>query len=142
MPSKSSLGGLLSHPLVLSFYMPAVIIAFSMGLLVPVLPLYAGGFGLSYGLVGVIMASESLGTLLADVPAGLLAKRLGLAGGMRVGLACMSLSTGALFWAGSIPVVVACRLIAGFGYSASVVDSGWSGAFRRSIGEYVQEPLE
>jgi MFS family permease len=117
MQPKSSLGGLLNHPLILSFYMPAVIVAFSMGLLVPVLPLYAGGFGLSYGLVGVIMAGEALGTLIADVPAGVLVKRLGLSGGMRLGLACMALSTGALFWAGSVPVVVVCRLMAGFGYS-------------------------
>jgi len=117
MTAKHSVHDILSHPLILSFYLPAVIIAFSMGLLVPVLPLYAGDLDISYGLVGLILAAEALGTLIGDVPAGVLVPRLGLGRAMGLGLACMAISTGTLFWAGSVPEVVACRLIAGFGYS-------------------------
>ena len=117
MPVKRFLDDILTHPLILSFYLPAVIVAFSMGLLVPILPLYAGGFSASYGLVGLVLAGEALGTLIADVPAGVLVRRLGLRGAMGLGLGCIALSTGALYWAASIPGVVFCRLIAGFGYS-------------------------
>jgi MFS family permease len=117
MPAKRFLDDILTHPLILSFYLPAVIIAFSLGLLVPVLPLYAGDFSASYGLVGLVLAGEALGTLIADVPAGVLVRRLGLRGAMGLGVGCMALSTGALFWAGSIPGVLFCRLIAGFGFS-------------------------
>jgi MFS family permease len=117
MPAKQALRDILSHPLILSFYLPAVIIAFSMGLLVPVLPLYAANLDVSYGLVGLILATEALGTLIGDVPAGVLVSRLGLSRAMGLGLACMGISTGALFWAGSILGVVVCRLIAGFGFS-------------------------
>jgi len=110
-------GHILHHPLILPFYLPAVFIAFSTGLLVPVLPLYAGDFQVSYALVGLVLAGEALGMLLGDIPAGMLVRRLGLKGAMSLGLGCIALSTGALFWAGSIPEVVAYRLIAGFGFS-------------------------
>jgi MFS family permease len=105
------------NPLILPFYLPALITAFSMGVLIPVLPLYAGDFNVSYGLVGLVLAGEALGMLLGDVPAGLLGHRLGLKGTMLLGLGCIALSTGALFWAGTIPAVVLCRVIAGFGRS-------------------------
>jgi len=38
------MGDILHHPLILPFYLPALLTAFSVGLLVPVLPLYAADF--------------------------------------------------------------------------------------------------
>ena len=121
------LGAALLHkirrdPLILPFYLPSLIIAFSKSLLVPVFPLYARDFGISYGLIGLILAGEALGTLFSDVPAGMLMRRLGNKNTALLGLGCTGLSTLALFWAGSIPEVLAYRLISGFGmalYSVS-----------------------
>jgi MFS family permease len=110
----------LRHPLILPFYLPSLILAFSQGLLIPVLPLYAKAFKVSYGLIGLVVAGESLGRLLGDVPAGMLLRRLGKRGrnanahAMLWGLGGAMLSTLALFWARSIPEVVMCRLLTGF----------------------------
>ena len=45
----------LSHPLVLSLYVPSTIFSFCQGMLMPVLPLYANSFGASYELVGLVL---------------------------------------------------------------------------------------
>jgi len=101
--------------LLLSFYLPALTVACSQGMLIPVLPLYAKGLGTSYVVVGLVLAAEGLGMLLGDVPAGMLLRRLGRKGAMLVGLLCTMLSTAALFWTTSAAQVIACRLVAGFG---------------------------
>ena len=63
--------------LILPVYVPTLILAFCRGMLVPILPLYARSFDVSYGLVGLVLAAEGLGTLAADIPAGLLLRRIG-----------------------------------------------------------------
>ncbi len=84
-------------------------------MLVPILPLYAKDFGISYGLIGVVLAGESVGMLLFDVPSGLLLEFLGRRRAMLAGLGVALLSTLALFWAGSVSLAVLCRLLAGCG---------------------------
>jgi MFS family permease len=111
----SQLKETLRHPLFLSLYAPWLLFAFAHGLLIPVLPLYAAGFEVSYGLIGVVLAGEALGQLAGDVPAGLLLRRLGNRRVMVIGLGLVALSTAALFLAGSIWLVFVLRLVAGFG---------------------------
>ena len=106
---------LLRNPLILPFYVPSLIFAFSQGLLTPVLPLYAGEFKVSYGLIGLVLAGEALGTMLGDIPAGMLLRRLGDKPVMIFGLTCAALSTVALVWVDSIFIVFTLRLLAGFG---------------------------
>ena len=108
---------LLRNPLILSFYLPTLILSFSQGLLVPVLPLYAREIETSYRLVGLMLAGDGLGMLLADIPAGLLLRRLGNRASMLLGIGSILLSTVTLFWAGSAATVLACRLVTGFGMS-------------------------
>jgi MFS family permease len=105
----------LRHPLLLPFYAPSFILAFSQGMLVPILPLYAASFDISYGLIGLVLSAEAFGMLLADLPAGMLLRRLGERRAMLLGLLCISVTTAALFWTQSIPALIAYRLIAGFG---------------------------
>jgi MFS family permease len=107
--------------LILSFYLPALVLSLSQGLLVPVLPLYAREIETSYRLVGLMLAGDGLGMLLADIPAGLLLRRLGNKGTMLLGIGSILLSTVALFWAGSAGAVLACRLVAGFGMAQYAV---------------------
>lgn len=105
----------LHHRLALSFYVPALLIAFAHGLLLPVLPLYVADFNVSYGLVGLVLAGDALGTMLGDVPGGLLLRRLGHKRLMAWGFVAIALATVALVWAQSIWLVLALRFAAGLG---------------------------
>ncbi len=60
----------------LALYVPAALLAFCRGLLVPTLPVFADSFGISIALVGMVLAAEATGMLLADAPAGYLVSRL------------------------------------------------------------------
>jgi MFS family permease len=103
--------------LILSLYLPTFIFAFCQGLLTPILPLYAVGFEVSYGLIGLLLAGEAIGMLLGDIPAGLMMERFNQKRGMLFGLGCATLSTVALFWAASVPEALIYRLITGFSLS-------------------------
>ena len=106
---------MLRHPLVLSFYLPSLLLAVSNGLVVPVMPLWAKELSVSYSLIGLVLSGQGIGMLLGDLPAGMLARRLGQKRAMLLGVACTALSTAALFWARSVPVALLYRLLAGFG---------------------------
>jgi MFS family permease len=107
--------------LILPLYLPSFLFSFSHSLLSPVMPLYALEFNVSYGVVGLVLASEAIGMLLFDLPAGMLLRRLGQKTSMMVGLVFVGGSTAGLFWASSISMVVACRIVAGFGAAMFVV---------------------
>ncbi len=106
---------LIRHPLFLPFYIPSIFAAISIGMLQPIIPLYASDFEVSYGLVGLVLAAEALGTLLGDIPAGFVLRRHGQKFSMLAGLTLSGVATTGLFWAGSIPVVIGLLLISGVG---------------------------
>ena len=103
------------NPLVLSFYLPSFLLSFGTGMMIPVLPLYAADFEIAYGLIGLVLAAESLGTWLGDVPAGMILRRLGDKRNMMVGIGLLGLSVVALFWTTTVGQVLLLRLLAGFG---------------------------
>jgi len=105
------------NPLVLPFYLPALVMALTNGILLPIMPLYAKTFTASYGLVGLMLASGAIGALLADVPSGLVQRRLGSKTGILAGLCCIVFSTLALSWARTAGEVVAYQLLTGLGTS-------------------------
>ena len=102
-------------PLLLSLYLPSLLLSVCNGLLIPTLPVFASGLEVSYGLVGLILAGESLGMLFADVPAGLLIARFGRKRSMIIGLAIAAFSVLALAFTTSAVQVVLLRLLAGAG---------------------------
>lgn len=101
--------------LTLSVYLPTFILSLCRGLLIPVLPVYASSFGVSYSLIGFILAGEAVGTLVADVPAGGLLRRLSGKWAMVLGISLVGLSVLALVWAGTVWEVLAYRFAAGVG---------------------------
>ena len=105
------------HPLILPLYLPTLLIAFSWGVREPILPLYIRDFNVSYNVVGLVLAAMHLGMLATDLPSGLLMARFGKRRLMILGIACGTVGSAGLLWAGSIPVVFACRLLSGFGYA-------------------------
>ncbi len=83
----------------------------------PILPLYAADFEIGYVLIGLVLAGEGLGTLIADVPTGLLQRRFGNKQVMMMGLLIKSISILLLFAAPTVWMVFLLRLVAGFGRS-------------------------
>ncbi len=103
--------------LILPLYVPAFLFSFSHGLLVPILPLFAQSFNISYALIGLILASEAIGMLIGDLPAGMLMGRMGQRTSMIIGLSLVGLSTTFLFFTNQIIMVIILRMIAGLGVS-------------------------
>jgi len=88
--SKLTIKTLLRNPLVLPVFAPTLLISFGSGMLTPVWPLYAASFGASYSWIGLVLASRGMGTIIGDIPAGVLVSRLGQRRLMLVGLACIA----------------------------------------------------
>ena len=84
--------------LFLSVYAPALILSVCRGLLLPVLPLFARSFEVSYSLVGVVLAADGIGTLLGDVPAGVVVRRVGEKRAMLWGWAAFWRGFSACWW--------------------------------------------
>lgn len=99
--------------LALSLYLPSLIYAVCQSMLRPVLPLYASAFDVSYGLIGLLLAGQGIGFLIADIPAGMLLRRFGTKQVMIVGIVGVALSTVALFGAATLPQAVLMRVVGG-----------------------------
>ena len=107
----------IKHPLFLSLYLPSLLAFIAVGLRTPILPLYAGELTEAYGLIGLLVAAEGIGTLMADLPVGALVRKLGPRWGMIIGLAIEAGATVALMWVESIGVAVVLRLASGIGFA-------------------------
>lgn len=101
--------------LILSLYLPSFLLAFGMGMLIPILPLYARSFGISYGLVGLVLASQGIGTLLGDVPSGILMGRIGHKLAMIAGTGVLAASMVAMGLARSVPELIMYGFASGLG---------------------------
>ena len=62
---------------ILSIYVPAFFIFLGMGIVSPILAIYARSFQVSFALVSLAISMYAVGRLIADVPVGLLSDRVG-----------------------------------------------------------------
>jgi MFS family permease len=102
-------------PLLLAVYVPTAIFSLCDGLLVPTLPLFVASFDVSLATVGLALAGEAVGMLLADLPAGWLLGRVApkaamLAGGLLTASAVLLTTI-----APTLATVVVLRVLAGAG---------------------------
>ncbi len=104
-----------SNPLILPVYAPTLLLAFGGGMLTPIAPLYASNFGASYFWIGVVLASRGLGTIIGDMPAGVLVSRLGQRRLMLSGLAAIALCGFAISQATALWQLVLFGLVEGIG---------------------------
>ena len=111
--AKSS--GQSRHSLLLPVYLPTFLLSLTEGLLLPILPFYALTFDVSYGMAALVIAAAGIGTMVADVPAGLVLGRLGLKPTMIIGASLVMLATFALAFAQMFPELILYRFIAGIG---------------------------
>lgn len=104
--------------LVWSVYVPSFLLSVGQGILIPVLPGFAKQeMAATIGLIGVVIAARHIGTMIFDVPAGILVTRLGLRRTMLGGVILFGI---AAVWAGISPNVtslIAARLLAGVSFA-------------------------
>ena len=51
----------LRNPIVIPIYLPTLLFGIAMGMVKPILPLYAADFNISYVLIGLVVGAESVG---------------------------------------------------------------------------------
>lgn len=101
--------------LVLAVYLPTALLALGQGLLLATLPLFAADLGVGYMAISLITSAAALGTLVTDVPAGVVLHRLGLRRSMLLGCSLVIVGTMALAYPLSAEGIVGLRLLAGVG---------------------------
>lgn len=112
--------------LILPVYVPSLLLSAGQGILVPTLPLFAQDrFSVNFSLISLVVAAAGLGTLVSDVPAGMLIERWGrkpvmIAGTLAAAVATILMGTSAPLAAmvGIFPAylfLVLLRLVAGGG---------------------------
>ena len=108
---------LLRNPIIFPVYVPTFLLSFCRGLIIPILPLYAKSFDISYALVGVILAAEGIGSIIGDLPTSIVLNKLGRKNAMILGVLLVAFSGVGLFFAPSVIAVLILRLISGVGAS-------------------------
>ena len=101
--------------LILPIYLPAFLLAFAHGSLIPTLPSYAKLFNPSLRLIGLVVAMRTIDILIADVPTGILLERIGRKLSMLIGAAVLGLSTLGVGFAHTFFELVLYQLMAGVG---------------------------
>jgi MFS family permease len=101
--------------LILAVYLPTALLAFGQGILLVTIPVYAASLGIAYTAVSVIAAAAAIGTLLTDVPAGVVLQRIGLRRSMLIGSAMVVLGTFGLALPIPVEAMVVLRVLAGIG---------------------------
>ncbi len=96
-------------------FVPTAFLAFGQGLMIPVLPLYAKEAGGSYGLAGLIVSAAWIGTMLFDLPTGLLLPKFGFRRAMIAGAALFALATTMLGLVHLTPELIVLQFIGGIG---------------------------
>jgi MFS family permease len=95
-----------------------------MGMLLPVLPLYAATFGVNEATLGLVITVFGIGRLLIDIPAGLLAERLGRKVLMCGGPVLLAVGSLGCALADGFAWLVAFRFMQGLGAGAYMTAAG------------------
>ncbi len=96
-------------------YLPSLLMAFGIGMIVPAVPLLGKTFGVSIGLAAQVVTAQVLGRALTMIPAGLLIDRLGLRLGMIIGAAIGLLSALLTALSTSFWLILVAQFLWGFG---------------------------
>ena len=111
-PSISS-GGFSRSSLLWTLYIPSFLLQIGVGMLIPVLPSFIEEMGVGIGLVGLGVSGVLIGTMIFDVPAGLLVGRFGHKQTMLVGTALLGVVALVTAFTTNFPALMALRLLSG-----------------------------
>ena len=103
--------------LVLPIYLPAFLFAIGQGAAIPILPLLALDMGLSVPMAGLLVGLRSVGSLLFNIPAGMLVARVGERRAMIIGSALLTVVAIGIGTRPSVGVLVVLVLLMGAGWS-------------------------
>ncbi len=101
--------------LLYAVYVPTFILALSQGMLSLLLPVYVVDLGLSYSLIGLVLAGYGIGTLIGDLPAGGLQDRIGNRLSMIIGICVMGMGMLALSRSDRFILLLLCGISIGAG---------------------------
>ncbi|MSQ09142.1 MAG: MFS transporter [Dehalococcoidia bacterium] len=102
--------------LIWTVYAPSFLLALGQSILIPVLPLFAKDeMGASIAMVGVAVAARELGTMVFDVPAGLLTARFGTKNSMLIGVAIFAVSAVGAALSFNLGFLILMRVVSGLG---------------------------
>ncbi len=111
------------HPAVLLFYLAAFFQGIPHGVIPPLLPPLSSGLHLSLAEVGLVPAVFALTRLLSDLPAGLLAGRLGTFRLMLIGMGLGCLGNAVAALAPNFTTLLAGRAVAGAGHGPVAISN-------------------
>lgn len=127
-----------------SVYLPSLLFGVGQGAIVPVIPLAARHLGASVATAGLVVAFVGVGRIVGDLPAGLLAMRLGERRAMLAALAVVSAALGVCIAAASVVALATAVAVIGFAsavfglarhaYLAEVVPYGLRGRALSTLG--------
>ncbi len=103
----------ISRDLILSLYLPALMLALGQGIIAPVLPVYAKSFNISFGEASLLFVVFQLGGLVATFPTGYFMDVVGRRPIVVAGPLITALSSLACVFATSYPELLVYRFIAG-----------------------------
>ncbi len=93
-------------------YIPTFLLSVGWGMVLPIIPLFAKNLGAGLGLTGLIVAMKGIGTLILDLPAGLLITSLGkrkiiliTSGGACI-VALLTGLVGSILWFGVLTIML------------------------------------
>lgn len=113
--SKSESGGVYTRQNFLSIYIPAMTLAVGTGIVIPVIPVYAKSFGVSFEVASLVIIIQQLGVTLSSLPVGMLMDRIGRRKVVLTGPVLLALSSLLSAVAHSFPELLVYRFIGGVG---------------------------
>lgn len=114
-PPERSARGIYTREYFLSIYLPAITLALGTGMVVPVIPVYARSFGVSFEVASLVIILQQLGHTFAALPIGLLIDRIGRRKIVLAGPVLLALSSFLIVTAQSFNELLIYRFIAGIG---------------------------
>jgi MFS family permease len=103
--------------LILSVYLPTFFFSVGEGAVLPIIPLFARERGASVAAAALVVGMRALGTLLLDLPGGVVVSRFGDKGAMVAGTALVALVAVGASLSGSVVVLAALILVMGGGWA-------------------------
>lgn len=103
----------LSKDLMLSLYLPAMAISLGQGIAMPVIPVYAQSFGVSFELASLVVILNGLGGMAATFPIGYLIDRIGRRPILLSGPVITALTAFATAFAPTFEILLLCRFLNG-----------------------------
>jgi MFS family permease len=103
--------------LTLSVYLPTLLFSIGEGAVLPIIPLFARGRGASVAAAAFVVAMRGLGTMLFDLPSGVVVSRFGDKGAMVAGTALVAVVAIGASLSRSIVVLAALILVMGGGWA-------------------------